>query len=111
MKKGKGAIKPPSYRNKLEARFGAWLEEQTKAGNILWWDYESMRFNLGPKAWYTPDFVALWKDGHVHIYETKGYARRAEIVRLKVAAGKYPFKWFLVESPTAKDPFTFKEMS
>lgn len=81
--------------NKLEAMFATELNRRKMGG--FTWRYESIKFRLAKGAWYTPDFVALDREGQWWCFEVKGFQREASAVRLKVAAGTYPeFRFVLV---------------
>lgn len=91
----RGALKPDGM-NKLEAEYAQHLELLKHAGEILWWRYEAIRLRLADGSWFRPDFFVLTKDCHLEVRETKGFMREAANVRLKVAAGIFPFRFVLV---------------
>jgi hypothetical protein len=88
--------KPKGGMNKWEAQFAEMLEDQRKAGELVWWAFEPFRIRLAEKAFYRPDFVAVDAQGKTHIYEVKGFFREAAKVRLKVAAEKLPYAFYIV---------------
>jgi hypothetical protein len=103
------APKLPGQMNQLEARYAAQLENRRKAGEILQWKYESMRFVLAPKTSLTPDFFVVTADHTVELHETKGFMRDDANVKLKVAAELFPFKFVLVKEPK-KNQFVLTEI-
>jgi hypothetical protein len=82
-------------QNKLEARFAHYLETLLNMGAIKRYDFESIKFRLAKKTWYTPDFCVVRSDGRIGCYETKGFWRDDARVKIKVAAEKYPHIAFI----------------
>jgi hypothetical protein len=76
--------------NKLETAFAQELEGQRIAGQLLWFEFESQKFQLADGAWYTPDFPALRADGRQVVFEVKGFWREAARLRCKVMATRFP---------------------
>lgn len=86
----------PGTMNGQESKYAHLLENRKRAGEILDWGYESMRFKLAPGSIYTPDFFVVYED-HMELIEIKGFLREAAGVRFKVAVEKYPwFKWTML---------------
>lgn len=81
--------------NRLERDWAQELDLRRLAGDVQAWSYEGIRLSLGPGAWYTPDFLVVRGDGFLECHETKGYWREAARVRIKVAAGLFPYLRFL----------------
>jgi len=99
-------IKKTVSMNKLELEYSQHLERMKKAGHIIDWRFNSLRFKLGSGAWYKPDFFVIYKD-RFELHETKGFMREAANVRLKVAAELYPwFNWVVIRR--ARGRFTFE---
>jgi len=83
----------PGRMNKTEAEYAARLELLRRAGEIVDYKYESMKFRLADKTWYTPDFVVIGKGMIVEIHEVKGgFIREDSEVKFKCAAEQFP--WF-----------------
>jgi len=59
--------------NKLEARYSGHLELERRAGRIVFWRFESLKFRLADRTWYTPDFYVMRADGGIEIHEAKGF--------------------------------------
>jgi len=87
----------PSTMNKTEQRYADQLEMQYRAGKIVAWRFNAIRFRLAEGAYYKPDFFIVKLDSF-EIHETKGFFREAAKVRIKTAAELYPwFKWYAVQ--------------
>lgn len=83
--------------NKLEKDFSHTLDALLQNGWLTWWKYEAITFWLAHDTRYTPDFAARLKTGDLFFYETKGeFVREDSIVKLRVAAEIFPFKFWLV---------------
>lgn len=82
--------------NKWEAQFAQTLEVRKQAGELIWWAFEPIRIRLADGAFYRPDFVTVDRQGRTEIYEIKGHFREAARVRLRVAAEKLPYPFYLV---------------
>lgn len=76
--------------NGLEARYAAHLEALRRAGKIIFWRYESVKFRLAERTWYTPDFYVMRADGTLEIHETKGRWEDDARVKIKVTAEQLP---------------------
>lgn len=88
---------PPLLRlpkmNKTEARYAQQLELMKRAGEILDWKYEAMKFRLAHKTFYTPDFMIVHMDC-IEFVEIKGFLRDDAAVKYKTAREIFPwFKW------------------
>lgn len=80
--------------NRLEQAWALVLQAEQQQGRVQWWAYEPVRLRLGPGALYTPDFLVVTHDGQLRADECKGHWREAARVRIKVAAGLYPWIHF-----------------
>lgn len=79
-------LKHTQQMNKTEAAFFARLQAE-RFTNI---HYESMKFRLAEKCWYTPDFTAEGERG-ICCFEVKGgFVRDDAVVKFKVARQLYP---------------------
>ena len=76
--------------NKLEAMYAAHLEALRRAGKIIFWRYESVKFRLADRTWYTPDFYVMRADGTLEVHETKGRWEDDARVKTKVTAEQFP---------------------
>lgn len=90
---GRYTRKAPGQMNKLEASYAQHLKELQQFGQIAGFFYESMKFKLADKTYYTPDFLVLMTDGFIELHEVKGFWEDDARVKIKVAADKFPFKF------------------
>ena len=82
--------------NKIEGDYANHLDLLKHAGDVLWWRYAPMRLRLADGSYYKPDFGVMMRDFLFEIHETKGHWREAARVRIKVAAGLFPFKFIAI---------------
>lgn len=84
--------------NKLEAAYWSDLALLKAAGEIQDFWFEAVKLRLGDGAFYRPDFMVVNKLGEIEMHECKGgFWREAARVRIKVAAGMYPFRFCAVQ--------------
>ena len=87
---------PESKMNRMEQEYADYLFGLKVGGLVLDYVYEPLKFRLGPKTFYTPDFLVV-TNRVFEIHEVKGFRRDDAMVKLKVAAERYPwFKWKLI---------------
>lgn len=92
--KARGRVAKPRSMNKIEADWGEHLRLVKK---VAWTRYEGLTLKLADDTRYTPDWPAMMQDGELRCYEVKGpFKREDAMVKLKVAASIYPFRFFLV---------------
>lgn len=94
-----------SKMNRLEAEFAALLDIAQRRGVVAGWGFEVTRLRLAHGAWYTPDFTVWFSAPGVAVvhYETKGFWREAALLRIKVAADRYPcYAFVAVRKPKRK---------
>jgi hypothetical protein len=82
---------PPGKTNKTEARYGEYLEQLKRAGEVLWYKFEGVKLRLADNTFYTPDFCVMAADGVIECHEVKGFWAPEGRVKIKVAADLYPF--------------------
>jgi hypothetical protein len=95
---------PAGKANKTEAAYGDFLELRRRAGEVLWFKFEGMKFKLADNTFYTPDYPVLLADGTMEMHEVKGFMLEDANVKIKVAAELYPFAFFVVrkgKTPTS----------
>ena len=81
--------------NKLEAKYAAYLEGLRRAGKIVFWKFEAVKFRLADRTWYTPDFYIMRPDGSIEIHEAKGFWEDDARVKIKAVAEQFPEFWFM----------------
>lgn len=91
-----GRLKSGSM-NQTEQAYSLHLEALKQAGEVVWFKFEGLKFRLADKTFYTPDFAVLFADGRIEIHEVKGYWTDDARVKIKVAAGMYPFQFIAVK--------------
>ena len=95
--RAKGRISPSPYRSQLELEYSQHLDAARLDGEILEYWYEPWTFHLGGEAGtkggvkWRIDWLVMLPDSMLEIRETKGFFRRGERERLKLAAAKFPF--------------------
>lgn len=82
--------------NKLETKYAHHLEMRKLAGAIRDYRFESMKFKLADKTYYTPDFLVIEADDSVTLIDVKGHHEDDARVKAKVAAKDFP--WFRFQS-------------
>ncbi len=87
-----GALKDPDM-NGTERRYAQLLDLRQKAGEVIWWKYEGMTLKLADDTRYTPDFALMLRSGAIECHEIKGFLRDDALVKIKVAAAQFPFKF------------------
>lgn len=82
--------------NQTERRYSQHLELQKAAGEVIWWAFEPVNLRLGAKCFYSVDFLVLVRDGRLQAHECKGKWEDDALVKIKVAAEKFPFEFIAV---------------
>jgi len=75
---------PKPEMNKTETAYAEHLRLQYAVGAVLWYGFEVITIKLGPDCRYTPDFLVMYKDGHLEAHDTKG----AKKIKLGLRAGQ-----------------------
>lgn len=89
---------PAGKMNKTEARYAAHLEIQKAAGAIYWYAFEPANLRLGDKCFYSIDFLVMTSEGALQAHEVKGHWTDDALVKIKVAAEKFPFPFVAVKA-------------
>lgn len=78
--------------NKAEAAHAAELELLKRVGEIQEYLWQPLRLKLAPDCTYEPDFLVLTASGAIEFHEIKGgYITDDALVKLRVAAQRFPF--------------------
>jgi hypothetical protein len=88
---------PAGTMNKTEAAYAAELELQKRAGYVLWYKFEALKFRLADNTFYTPDFIVMTDAREIEAREVKGFWQDDARVKIKVAASIYPFKFIAIK--------------
>jgi hypothetical protein len=93
-----------------EAYFLSVLMPRKNAGELFSIHYEAMKFQLGTRSWYMPDFLCVRADGGLEIHEVKGFMESDAAVKLRVFASTYPFEVYLCEKEPRAKTFRVREV-
>jgi hypothetical protein len=88
--------------NGTEAAYAQHLHQMKLAGSVIDFWFESWTFKLADACRYTPDFAVLMADGMVELHEVKGYWEDDALVKIKVAAEMFPFRFLAVQKIAQK---------
>jgi hypothetical protein len=83
--------------NSLEKWYASILDMEKYQGRILNYWFEEFKFRLADKTYYTPDFIVMNADCELEVHETKGFMQEDANVKIKCAAEKFPFKFFVIK--------------
>lgn len=106
--KGRTHKRSQSGMNKLEAAYGAHLNLLRAAGEILWFEFEAMKFKLAAATFYTPDYIVMTKVNELEAHEVKGFWEDDARVKIKCAAEKFPMR-FVGITRTKSTNWTYEE--
>lgn len=88
--------------NKTEKEYSEYLQGKIIEGRLLWREFEGVKLRLADNTFYTPDFFVMTAEGELQVYEVKGYMMDDANVKIKCAAEKYPFRFFVVRKAKNK---------
>lgn len=112
MARWKNSHRVPGTMNKLEAAYSEYLAARKRAGEIVDYRFEPLKFRLADNTTITPDFIVLVADGFIEAHDCKGsFFPEHNRVKWKVAIDQYPwFTWVLVRQKLKRDGggFTFE---
>jgi hypothetical protein len=87
---------PAGVMNKTESAYAEHLEWLKRAGDVLWWRFEGLKFRLADKTFLTPDFTVMVRSGLIELHDVKGFVMDDANVKIKVAADQYPFDFYII---------------
>jgi len=87
----------------IERAYGTYLNTLLIAGDILWYDFESVKLRLADNTFYTPDYLVTAQDGVLEVHECKGFWEDDARVKIKCAAERYPFRFIAITRAKKKD--------
>lgn len=93
---------PAGTMNKTEEGYAAVLELRKQAGEVLWYAFEAIKLRLADNTFYTCDFAVMASDGVIELHEVKGFWTDDARVKIKVAASKFPFRFFAMKAKPKK---------
>ena len=82
--------------NKTEANYAGYLESRKYHGEILYYAFDSIKFRLADKTFYSPDFIVMKANGELEAHEAKGHWEDDAKVKIKVAASMHPIPFVAV---------------
>lgn len=88
--------------NATETKYAAYLEQQKRGGQIVWYAFEPHKLRLADRTFYTPDFAVLTSSGELEYHEVKGFWEDDARVKIKVAAETHWMFRFIAVQPVAK---------
>lgn len=100
--RGRPTRHKPGTMNKTEAEYAGILEVRKRVGEIADYWFECFTFKLAQDCRLTPDFVVMMPDGVLELHEVKGFWEGDAIVKAKVAAEKFPFRFIAVSKRAKK---------
>jgi hypothetical protein len=92
--------------NKTESAYADYLSTLERAGEVKWWRFEGIKLKLADNTFLTVDFALMNLNSEIELHDVKGSAAIVQddaLVKMKVAAELYPFKFFLVYPRRQKD--------
>jgi hypothetical protein len=84
--------------NKWEKRYAQEILEPLRfAREIFDYKYQSLKFEIAYRTWYTPDFAVWYYSGKIEIIEIKGFLRDDAAVKFKACREHYGIlRWRMV---------------
>lgn len=83
--------------NKTERNYAGHLESLKIAGEVLYYAFDSIKFRLADKTFYSPDFIVMKATGELEAHEVKGHWEDDARVKIKVAASLHPIPFIAVK--------------
>lgn len=101
---GRGIKKERGTMNRLESAYAQLLEQMRASGEVLWFKYECVSFELAKRTHIRPDFLVMNRHQELEIHEVKAkwsgelgpHIEDHANVKLKVFSEMYPFRVVLV---------------
>jgi hypothetical protein len=93
--------------NKTEAAYARYLELQKQAGQVVWYKFEAINLRLADRTFYAVDFLVMLWNGALEAHEVKGYWTDDALVKIKVAASIFPFRF--VAAKLTKGVWEFRD--
>ncbi|WP_151838206.1 MULTISPECIES: hypothetical protein [unclassified Acinetobacter] len=82
--------------NQTERKYANLLESKKMTGEIIYYAFDSIKFRLADKTFYSPDFIVM-KSGELEAHEVKGHWEDDARVKIKVAASLHPIPFIAVK--------------
>lgn len=85
-------------QNKTELSYEQHLEWRKHIGEVAWFKFEGVKLRLADATFYTCDYFVMLTNGELEAHEVKGFWTDDARVKIKVAAGMYPFRFIAVKA-------------
>jgi hypothetical protein len=85
--------------NKTETAYAKYLDTLKSLGDVLWWEFEAVKLRLADSTFLTMDFAVLNGAFELELHDCKGSFAMIEDdawAKTKIAAGRFPFRFFVV---------------
>lgn len=82
--------------NKTEAAYAQKLEVLKQTGKVLWYAFDQINLRIAEKCFYKVDFFVMTDKGELEAHEVKGKWEDDALVKIKVAAAIFPFRFIAV---------------
>jgi len=79
------------FSSKLEGRWYLIIKEMQEAGEVLFF-LRQVPFHLPGDVVYRADFMLFFTDGHVEVWESKGYDTPEWVMKKKLVEAHYPIE-------------------
>lgn len=111
--------------NSTEAKFADMLELRKKAGEIVEWKFEALKFRVAhptvirqervatSPVWWAPDFMVMHTDGTLEFVDVKGsqHDAPAQRVKLMIVVDLFPmFRWLVARYSGSKDGWKYEQI-
>lgn len=83
--------------NNTEKRYAARLEALKHGRTVQNYWFQTMSLKLADGCWYRIDFLVLMASGALEVHEVKGFWTDDALVKIKVAAKEFPFRFVAVQ--------------
>ncbi len=108
--RGRTVRRQSGQMNLTEARYEAeMLRPRLMAGDYCAIWFERFTFRVADDCRYTPDFVVQLANGELEVHEVKGFWEDDALVKIKVAADLFPFRFVAVQAIPKKSGGGWKE--
>lgn len=84
--------------NEMEKKYAGHLDKRKLAGEVEEYWFEPMNLRLADKCFYKVDFLVLLQSGALEVHEVKGFWEDDALVKIKVAAELFPFRFVAIQS-------------
>lgn len=98
--------------NGTESAFAQELDLRKQSGEVLHYEFEAVKFKIADeRCWFCPDFLVVLASGEIQFVDVKGGAPVEDdaLVKVKVAAGKYPMFRFYFATKVKGEGFVWRE--